>query len=226
MKILIVEDDDRIALPVQEDLVNQHHLVKLAFDGEEALRLAGEETFDLILLDLMLPKVDGLTVCRTLRERGCPAAIIMITARGRTASKIEGLDCGADDYLPKPFELDELSARMRAVMRRGAVSVPPVVRCGDLAWEASKNEIAFNGVPLILTPTEYRLLSHLINHPERIFSKNDLIEKLWLVGEDVGEDVIKTHIKGLRIKLTAAGASKNLVETVYGTGYRLKSHAE
>ena len=226
MKILIVEDDDRIALPVQEDLVNQHHLVKLAFDGEEALKMAHEESFDLILLDLMLPKVDGLTVCRTLRERGCTSAIIMITARGRTANKIEGLDCGADDYLPKPFELDELSARMRAVMRRGVVSKPPVVRCGSLVWDASKNEIACDLVVLTLTPTEYRLLSHLISHPDRIFGKNDLIEKLWLVGEDVGEDVIKTHIKGLRLKLTAAGASKNLIETVYGIGYRLKSHAE
>ena len=225
MKILIVEDDDRIANPLKDDLDQQHNLVQIASDGEQALELASDSRFDLILLDIMLPIVDGYTVCRKLRESGCTSAIIMLTARNQTASKIQGLDCGADDYLAKPFELEELSAHIRAVMRRGSATKDVTIVCGDLEWDPRSLSIKYKKTQIELTPTEYRLLAHFINNPKCVHSKSDLINKLWNEYEVVGEDVIKTHIKGLRAKLIALGAPRDLLETVYGTGYRLRADA-
>ncbi len=225
MKVLIIEDDDRIALPLKEDLEQQHNLVQLAYDGEVGLKLALEVYYDLILLDLMLPVIDGMTVCQKLRQAGCTSAIIMITARGKTANKIMGLDCGADDYLAKPFELEELTARIRAVMRRGSESRHPLLTLGDLTLDLNTCVTSYKGQPVDLTPTEYRLLAHFLSNPRRTYSKDDLISRLWNDGEVPSDDVIKTHIKGLRNKLFSVGAPRDVVETVYGMGYRLKTNA-
>ena len=225
MKVLIVEDDDRIALPLKEDLEHQHALVQMAHDGQVGYDMALIGDFDLILLDLMLPGMDGMTICRKLREKGCTSAIIILTARSKTATKIEGLDCGADDYLAKPFELDELAARIRAVMRRGTETKAPLVVRGDLTLDPRTQTIAFKGKALDLTPTEYRILAHLLNNPEWVYGKDELISRLWDNSEVVSEHVVKTHMKGLRNKLSALGAPRDLVETVYGVGYRLKADA-
>lgn len=225
MKVLIIEDDDRIALPLKEDLEQQHYLVQLAFDGEIGLKLALEVQYDLILLDLMLPIIDGMTVCRRLRQAGCKSAIVMITARNKTSNKIMGLDCGADDYLAKPFELEELTARIRAVMRRGSESRHPLLTLGDLSLDLNTCVTSYRGQPFDLTPTEYRLLAHFLSNPLRTYSKDELVNRLWNDDEVTSDDVIKTHIKGLRNKLCAVGAPRDIVETVYGMGYRLKNHA-
>lgn len=224
MKILIIEDDDRIAAPLKEELEHQHNLVQLAFDGEAGFKLASENHYDLILLDLMIPGIDGLTICRKLRDDGCNSAIIMISARDTTANTIQGLDCGADDYLAKPFEIDELVARIRAVMRRGSDKKSSLVECGELKWNAKTLEITFRNQALDLTPTEYRLLTYFMTNPNQLFSKKNLLERLWQDDELVGVDVIKTHIKGLRKKLNAVNAPPSLIESVYGVGYRLNAN--
>jgi two-component system response regulator QseB len=200
MKILIIEDDERIAIPLKEDLEHQKYVVELAADGEIGLSMALSGQYELILLDLMLPHIDGMTVCRRLRQAGCKSAVIMITARDRASNMIMGLDSGADDYLVKPFNVEELGARIRAVLRRG------------------------RDANVDLTPTEYRLLAHFLANPHRAYSKQELLSRLWASDDEITNDaVIKTHIKGLRSKLTAVGAPKDIVETVYGIGYRLKS---
>jgi len=225
MKVLIIEDDDRISLPLKQDLENQHALVQLAYDGEVGLKLGLEINFDLILLDLMLPVIDGMTVCQKLRQAGCKAAIIMITARNKTANKIMGLNCGADDYLAKPFELEELTARIRAVMRRGSESRQPLLTLGDLSLDLNTCVTSYHNKPIELTPTEYRLLAHFLSNPLRTYSKDELVERLWNDDEVTSDNVIKTHIKGLRNKLVSVGAPRDIIETVYGMGYRLKTHA-
>jgi DNA-binding response OmpR family regulator len=225
MKVLIIEDDDRIALPLKEDLEQQHDLVQLAYDGEVGLTLGLKINYDLILLDLMLPVIDGITVCQKLRQGGCKSAIIMITARGKTANKVMGLNCGADDYLAKPFELEELTARIRAVMRRGSESRDPVLTLGDLSLDLNTCVTLYHDRPVELTPTEYRLLAHFLSNPRRTYSKDELISRLWNDDDVTSDQVIKTHIKGLRNKLVAAGAPRNIIETVYGMGYRLKTNA-
>jgi DNA-binding response OmpR family regulator len=226
MNILIIEDDDRIALPLKEDFERQNNSVKLAYDGALGLEHGLSGKFDLILLDLMLPKLDGITVCRRLREDGCAAAIIMLTARGTTADKVVGLNCGADDYLPKPFELEELLARIQAVQRRGATAYRPNrANIEGITFEQEACRISYRGRHLDLTPSEYKLFALFLQNPHRLFDKNELVHKLWSNEEVHSEQVVKSHIKGLRKKLEAAGLARDLIETVYGMGYRLKSNA-
>jgi DNA-binding response OmpR family regulator len=222
MKVLIVEDDERIAEPLKEELEHQHNLVRLAFDGEVGLKLALEDNYDLILLDVMLPKLSGIEVCQQLRSAGCKSAVLMLTALDKTANKIIGLDAGADDYLVKPFEVDELLARIRAVMRRNLGAIDPLFEFGDVVLDPTACEVRSKGRLISLTPTEYRLLANFLKHPGKIFSKEDLIARLWLPDEHPTESVVKAHIKGLRNKLHAADAPRDMVETVYGFGYRLK----
>jgi DNA-binding response OmpR family regulator len=221
MKLLIIEDDERIAIPLKEDLEHQKYVVELAVDGEMGLEMALSGQYELILLDLMLPHIDGMTVCRRLRQAGCNSAVIMITARDLASNMILGLDSGADDYLVKPFNVEELGARIRAVLRRGRDAVEPVLKAGELSLNPSSCITSYD-----LTPTEYRLLAHFMGNPHRAYSKQELITRLWSSDDEITNDsVIKTHIKGLRGKLTAVGAPKDIVETVYGIGYRLKSES-
>ncbi|HEY9772361.1 MAG TPA: response regulator transcription factor [Planktothrix sp.] len=225
MKLLIIEDDDRIAEPLKEDFEKQHNFVQLAGDGATGLQYGLEQHFDVIILDLMLPEMDGMTVCQRLRQSGCRSAIIMLTARRKTGDKIVGLDCGADDYLTKPFELDELSARIRAVLRRGTESRQPIFRHGKLSLNPNTFETTYGDMNIELTPTEFRLLENFLASPNRAFSKEELIDKFWSEEHSVSEYVVKTHVKGLRKKLVSAGAPKDIVETLYGLGYRLKRDA-
>jgi len=223
MKVLIVEDDERIAAPIKEELEHQQYLVHTAFDGESGLLLAKEDHYDLILLDVMLPKMDGFRLCQQLRQLGCKSAIVMLTARDQTSNKIMGLDCGADDYLVKPFELDELLARIRAVLRRNTESREPLLKWRDLVLDPLTTEVHNKDVLIKLTPTEFRLLAHFLRHPNRTFNKDELVNRLWLPDEVPAYDVVKAHIKGLRNKLEKAGAPRDMIETVYGFGYRLKN---
>jgi DNA-binding response OmpR family regulator len=223
MRILLVEDDDRIAQPLAEDLEHQHHLVDIARDGIQGWEYAQAADYDLILLDILLPRLDGLTLCQRLRADGFSGFILMLTARDTTADKVLGLDAGADDYLVKPFELEEIEARVRAFSRRSDRTNQVGLINGDLRLDPIACQIAYKEHLLSLTPKEYMLMELFLRHPTQIFSRSALIDKLWSFDRFPGEDAVKTHIKGLRQKLKAVGAPEDIIETVHGMGYRLRS---
>ncbi len=221
MRILLIEDDRRIAQPIAEDLRHQHHLVEIAIDGLAGWEAAQSQQYDLILLDLMLPKLDGITLCKRLRSAGIQALILMLTARDTTMDKIIGLDAGADDYLVKPFELEELAARIRALSRRSLETKPPILSYDQLQLDPRNCTVTYAGVPVLLTPKEYQMLEHFLRHPTQVLTKSQLLDRLWEFDKPSGEETIKTHLTNLRRKLKAAGCTADLIETVYGLGYRL-----
>jgi len=223
MRLLLIEDDNRIAKPIRAELQFQNYVVELAKDGEQGLELANRTAYDLILLDLLLPKLDGISVCNKLRMEGFDRPILMMTALSSTQDKVLGLDSGADDYIVKPFELEELSARVRALLRRGVNKGSPLLTWGELSVDPARCTASFRGEPVSLTPTEYRILTFFLRHPNETFSKESILQRLWLPEETVGDDLVKSHMKGLRRKLKEAGITQDLIETVYGFGYRLKS---
>jgi len=225
MKILIVEDDQRIAIPLKEELQHQNYVVDMAIDGSEGLEMAMTGQYDIIVLDLMLPKLSGFSVCKQLRDNGNSAAILMLTARSDKKDKVVGLDCGADDYLTKPFDLDELSARVRALSRRSISQRKSVISCGPLEIDTVSCAVTFREKVIDVTPTEYRLLAHFALNPTATFNGEELLDKLWSQDSAGGKETIKTHIKTLRKKLVAAGIKEEVIETVYGFGYRLKNNA-
>ncbi|PMB08841.1 DNA-binding response regulator [Fischerella thermalis CCMEE 5282] len=221
MRILIVEDDDRIAKPLAEDLKHQHHAVDIAGDGIEGWEYAQAGNYDLILLDLMLPRLDGITLCKRLRASNCNAFILMLTARDTTSDKIIGLDAGADDYLVKPFELEELAARIRALSRRSPEIRQSILVHGDLQLDPSNCHVTYAGKPLSLTPKEYMILECFLRNPTQVLTRSAILDKLWEFDKLSGEETVKTHITNLRKKLRAVGSSEDFIETVYGVGYRL-----
>lgn len=221
MKILIVEDDDRIAKPLAEDLRHQYHAVDIANDGIEGLDYAQTTEYDLILLDLMLPRLDGISLCKKLRADKSNALVLMLTAKDTTTDKVIGLDAGADDYLIKPFELEELAARIRALSRRTPEVKPPVLTYGKLQLDTNNSEVNYAGNLLSLTPKEYLILEYFLRHPQQVLTRSAILDKLWEFDKFSGEGTVKTHITNLRSKLRTAGSSDNLIETVYGMGYRL-----
>jgi two-component system response regulator QseB len=221
MKILLIEDDDRIARPLAEELVHQHHVVDVAFDGIQGWEYATSVEYDLILLDLMLPKLDGITLCKRLRLTKYQGLILMLTARDTTTDKVIGLDAGADDYLVKPFELEELAARIRALSRRSGEIKAPILNYGELQLNPNTSDVMYQGKLLSLTPKEYMILELFLKNSNQVFSRSALLDKLWQVDGIAGEETIKTHITNLRKKLRLAGSHEDLIETVYGIGYRL-----
>ncbi len=224
MRILIVEDDDRIAKPLAEDLRHQHHAVEIATDGIEGWEYAQAIAYDLILLDLMLPKLDGITLCQQLRQAQHNALILMLTAKDTTNDKIMGLDAGADDYLIKPFDIEELAARIRALCRRSAKTKPPVFTYDKLHLDPVSKEVSYDGQTLTLTPKEYMILELFMRHCDRVFSRSEILDKLWEMDKVITADdkTVRTHITNLRHKLKEAGMSTDCIKTVYGMGYRLR----
>ena len=221
MKILLVEDDDGAALVLKNTLTTQHYLVDLAMDGLTGLSLAEAFAYDIVLLDVMLPKLDGLEFCRQLRQSRKDTPILLMTALDSSTSKVIGLDAGADDYLVKPFDINELLARIRALVRRGS-TVSSVIEVGNLKLDFSSCRVSYNGQLLHLTAKEYALLELLLRNSHRIFSQRLLLDYLWLSDEEIpSENTVRAHIKTLRRKLKQAGAD-GLIETVYGLGYRLR----
>jgi two-component system, OmpR family, response regulator QseB len=223
MRILLVEDDDRIAKPLVEALRHQNHSIDWAKDGIEGWDCAIAVPYDLILLDIMLPRLDGITLCQRLRGEGNQALILMLTARDTTTDKVVGLDAGADDYLVKPFKLDELAARIRALSRRSREAKPLIFKHGQLELDPGACTVAYRNQPVSLTPKEYRILECLMRTPTHVFSRAALLDKLWELDQVSGEETIKTHITNLRRKLKVVGCPEDIVETVYGIGYRLNS---
>lgn len=222
MKILVIEDDLLVCEVLKLILSNQNYAVETAADGEAAKDLIQTYEYDLILLDVIIPKLDGISLCRQIRDLGLQTPILLLTGRDSSHEKAVGLNAGADDYLVKPFDQEELIARVHALLRRGKVSSQPVLTAGELKLDPTTCQVTYGDEILNLTPKEYALLELLMRNSKRIFSCGMILEHLWSYEEAPGEEAVRTHIKGLRQKLKAAGASSDLVETVYGIGYRLK----
>jgi DNA-binding response OmpR family regulator len=221
MKILLIEDDARIGKAIAESLTDQHYLVEMAKDGELGLAFAETVSFDMILLDLTLPKLDGISLCRQLRQAGNKTPILMLTARDSSDDKVLGLDVGADDYVVKPFDLPELLARIRALLRRGHMPFSPLLEWEHLTLNPNDCQPLYKDYPLVLTPKEYALLELLLRNGSRVLSRSVILDRIWVFEDAPGEETIKVHLRSLRQKLKAAGAPPNLIETVYGLGYRL-----
>ena len=222
MKILVVEDDELVADVLAVVLSNQNYAVETANDGDRAWDLIEAFNYDLILSDVMLPGVDGISLCRKIRSRGLQVPILLLTGCDNSHDKAVGLDAGADDYLVKPFDSEELLARVRALLRRGEVTSQPVLEWGELRLDPTSCEVSYRTEILSLTPKEYALLELFLRNSRRVFSCGMILEHLWSYDDTPGEEAVRTHIKGLRHKLKTVGASGDLVETVYGIGYRLK----
>ncbi|MBD2233238.1 response regulator [Phormidium tenue] len=221
MKILLVDDDEVLIERLTSDLAAQHYVVDTTTDGLLGWEYARSAPYDLIVLDIDLPGLDGLSLCRRLRQTGYAGAILMLTGRGSNDDKVEGLNAGADDYLVKPYTLTELTARLRALLRRPTVMSSPTLHWGQLQCDPNANLVTVADQTVVLSPKEYGLLELLLRHPDRIFSNTVLLERLWSADESPGEETIRTHIKRLRRKLKQAGAD-DMIENVYGMGYRLR----
>jgi len=221
MRILIVEDDQRIAWSVADHLRKQRHVVEIQRDGCAGLDYACSGAYDLVLLDVMLPGIDGVSLCRRLRERGAATAVMMLTARDTIEDKIASLDAGADDHMAKPFNLGELSARVRALGRRGCERRPIVLRHGALELDPQSTQARYRGLNLALTPTEFALLETFLRNPLQVFSRAMLLERVAPFESDTSDDCIKMHVANLRRKVRAAGCVRNPIEALYRSGYRL-----
>ncbi|MDY6938022.1 MAG: response regulator transcription factor [Cyanobacteriota bacterium] len=222
MRILLVEDDMQLAEALAEALDEQRYIVDVVADGEAGWMQTQILDYDLILLDVMLPKMNGIELCHRLRYNGCQTPILMVTARDTSTDKVKGLDAGADDYLVKPFDFPEFLARVRALLRRGQIYSPPILEWGQLRLDPVTYEVTYQDSTLHLTPKEYALLELFLRNGKRVLTRSEIIEKLWSLEDPPEEETVKAHVKGLRHKLKAAGATTNFIETVRGVGYHLK----
>lgn len=223
MKILLVEDDEQLAAALIEVLVDkQHYAVDAVTDGEMGWEYIEATDYDLIILDIMLPKLDGITLCQRLRRQGSMTAVLMLTAKDLSEERVMGLDVGADDYVVKPFDLPELLARIRALLRRGNVNLLPILEWGNLRLDCSSCQVTYQEKLVSLTPKEYGLLDLLLRQRGKLVSRDTIIDRLWNFDNPPSEETVKVHLKTLRRKLKAVGAPADLIETVYGFGYRLK----
>ena len=222
LRILLVEDDKRIANALAEALTDQNYVIDIALDGEIGWEFIEAFPYELIVLDVMLPKQDGVSLCQQLRQSNYSMPILMLTAKDTSTDKVIGLDAGADDYVVKPFDLQELMARIRALLRRRSSTFASVLEWESLRLNSSTCEVIYKGHPLHLTPKEYRLLELFLRNSHQAFNRSEILEHLWSFEEPPGEETVKVHIRGLRQKLKLAGAATDFIETVYGLGYRLK----
>jgi two-component system response regulator MprA len=216
-RILVVEDDQRLAATLERVLTAEGHQVELVGDGMEALRRAREQPFELVVLDIMLPSLDGIGVCRRLRATA-QVPILLLTALGGTDERVRGLDAGADDYLVKPFAYEELLARVRALLRRAGPN--DHLRFADLLLEPQSRGAWRGKRAMNLTATEFDLLQHFLRHPRQVLTREQLLESVWK-GEPEGDNVVAVYVGYLRQKLEEGGESR-LLHTVRGTGYALR----
>jgi DNA-binding response OmpR family regulator len=222
MRLLVVEDQSKIASLLKRGLEEQHYAVDIAQTGEDALALVDVTPYDLVILDLMLPDVDGLEVCQRLRARGERVPILMLTARHRIDDRVIGLDAGADDYLTKPFAFQELLARVRAALRRDSEVKSVSLEVGDLSLNTATHEVARAGAPIELASKEYAVLEYLMRHAGHVVTRTMILEGVWDYDFDPGSNVVDVYIRYLRRKLDDPHPTK-LIETVRGTGYRLRA---
>jgi DNA-binding response OmpR family regulator/HPt (histidine-containing phosphotransfer) domain-containing protein len=225
MRILVVEDDPGIGFLLETILATHKYAVDVATDGQAGLDLSDAYEYDAILLDVSLPKKDGISVCREIRAQGNTVPILLLTSLDSPADRTKGLDAGADDYLGKPFDQDELLARLRAILRRSHAPTVPILNWGSLQLDPVSTNVTFGDRLVPVTPKEYALLELFLRNSKRVFSCNAILDHLWSFNTP-GEEVIRTHIKGLRQKLKQVGATADFIETVYGIGYRLNPLAK
>jgi DNA-binding response OmpR family regulator len=222
MRILVVEDDPTISSLIQTILETHKYAVDLASDGQTGLELSDAYEYDVILMDISLPKKDGVSVCAEIRVGGNTVPILLLTGLDSPADRTRGLDAGADDYLGKPFDPDELLARIRALLRRGTAPAMPILDWGGLQLNPVSATVTYASQVVPVTPKEYALLELFLRNSKRVFSCSAILDHLWSYDGTPGEEAIRTHIKGLRQKLKKVGAATDFIETVYGIGYRLK----
>lgn len=220
MRILLVEDNQKMARFIRQGLVEHGYAVDVAAVGTDGEEMACTEPYDLIVLDVMLPEQDGVSACRNIRRRGVKTPVLMLTALSTTGDKVQGLDAGADDYLTKPFEFDELIARVRAMLRRGQAQESSALKFDDLELDLIKRSVTRAGQKIKLTSKEFALLEYFMRHPERVLTRTTIGEHVWDMNFDSDSNVIDVYVSMLRRKIDK-GFSRKLIQTVVGTGYRL-----
>lgn len=221
MRILVVEDEKKVARFIQQALEEERYAVDVALDGEDGLRLASGQAYDLIVLDVLLPKKTGFEVTREYRAKGGSAPILMLTAKSGVEDKVEGLDSGADDYLTKPFAVAELLARVRSLLRRGSVEKSTTLTLGDLELDTVTHKAKRAGRPIDLTAKEYALLEFLLRNKDRVLSRTVISEHIWEYNFDTGTNLIDVYVNHLRNKVDA-GHLRKLIHTVRGVGYVMR----
>ena len=219
-RILVVEDEPRLALGLEDDLKLEGYEVEVVSDGETASRRAQEGSFDLIILDVMLPRKDGFEVCRELRRAGLRTPVILLTAKTQESDKVLGLELGADDYVTKPFSPRELRARVKAALRRAAGDMPEIYRFGDVEVDFTRCELRQAGKAVEMTPIEFRLLAAFIRHRGHTLSRDKLLDEVWGRETFVTDRVVDTHITNLRKKIEPKPSEPRFLVSVRGMGYR------
>jgi heavy metal response regulator len=221
MRILVIEDEKKVASFLKKGLEEEHYAVDTAFDGEEGLALAQINEYDLIILDIMLPKLDGMEVLRRIRGNGSSVPILMLTAKDSTEDIINGLDSGSDDYLTKPFSFAELLARVRALLRRRMKEKTDILRVGDLSLSTSTHQVERGGGKIELTAKEYALLEYFMRNPNRVLTRTLIAEHVWDLHFDPSTNVVDVYVNYLRKKIDW-GFKTKLIHTVRGSGYIMK----
>jgi len=219
MRILLVEDEHQIAQSIKKGLIQEYFAVDLAFDGQQGLDLASSETYDIIILDLMLPKINGLQICRQLRSQNIHTPILILTAKVEVEDRVNGLNCGADDYLSKPFAFRELLARIKALSRRPAVAQPSILKIADLTFNTLTYQVKRSSRLLSFSKTEFALLQFLLRHQDQVLSKEQITNHVWNYDADILPNTVEVYIGYLRNKL----GSPPLIHTVRGFGYKLSA---
>jgi DNA-binding response OmpR family regulator/HPt (histidine-containing phosphotransfer) domain-containing protein len=223
MRVLLIDDDDALAALLTQQLVAQNYVVDRVADGETGWAYGSTFEYDLIILDWMLPQLNGIHLCQRLRNQGYGVPILLLTAKDEHTDKVRGLEAGADDYVVKPFHPEELLARIRVLLRRALTEAAPVLTWGDLCLDPVSCEVTYHGQMVSLTAKEYALLELFLRYSQQVFGASTLLDRIWSSEAFPSEATVRSHIRGLRHKLKAAGAPGDLVETVHGLGYRLKT---
>jgi len=222
MKVLVVEDEHRIAASIKTGLEQEHYTVDIAYTGTDGFDLASSNEYDLVILDLMLPQMDGLTVCRQLRADNIHTPVLILTAKSQIDDKVIGLDSGADDYLTKPFSFEELLARCRALSRRPKNSVSADLQIDNLTLNPENFSVVRNHKPILLTSKEFALLEYLIRHPRTIITKEQITSHVWNYDSDILPNTVEVYIRHLRQKIDLPFKNqKQLIKTIRGFGYKL-----
>ena len=221
MRLLLVEDDELFRQALSKSLAERHYIIDAVPDGKIAWGYLKTFSYDLLLLDVLLPGISGIDFCREIRAKGFKFPILLLSARDTSINRIQGLDAGADDFVAKPIDIEELEARIRALLRRGQAEASPILQCGPLRIDPNQATTTYGGCPIHLTSKKYALLELLIRNNQRVVSFEKIFDSLWSTGECPGRDTVRSHIKDLRQMLQAAGAPDNTIATVRGRGYRL-----
>lgn len=223
MQILIIEDEEKIANFLRRGLLEESYAVDIAKDGEEALYKFDINDYDFVLLDLMIPKIDGIAVCRKIREKNSNIPILILTARDLVENKVAGLDAGADDYMTKPFSFTELTARIRALIRRGNKADPVLLQIDDLTLNPATRTAQRGKKEITLTSREYALLEYFMRHQNMVLTKTQLLEHVWDYNYDGLSNIVETYVKYLRQKLKTEEKARELIHTLRGSGYIMKT---